>query len=100
MFLLYALYALYQGLRELFFGTQDYPSPNILVSGMRSKLLPHLALARPLSVEYPLNTVNTPELFALRYLQSFLFCILFLIHSLLLFIYDVWITLLHHPTLL
>lgn len=58
-----------QVLKELFYGNRDYPSPSILISSLRTRLLPHLVLARPLVVEHALSPVNTPELFALRCAQ-------------------------------
>jgi hypothetical protein len=56
-----------QPLKELFYGNKDYHSPSILISSLRTRLLPHLVLARPLVVDHLLNTVNTPELVSLRY---------------------------------
>jgi hypothetical protein len=55
-----------QPLKELFYGNKDYPSPSILISSLRGRLLPHMLPARPLLVDHVLNPVNTPELVALR----------------------------------
>jgi hypothetical protein len=55
-----------QALKELFYGNKDYPSPSILISSLRGRLLPHMLPARPLLVDHVLNPVNTPELVALR----------------------------------
>lgn len=61
-----------QPLKELFYGNKDYHSPSILISSLRTRLLPHLILARPLVVEHPLSPTNTPELVALRYATAVL----------------------------
>ncbi len=60
-----------QPLKELFYGNKDYPSPSILISSLRGRLLPHMLPARPLLVDHVLNPVNTPELVALRYAPTF-----------------------------
>lgn len=55
-----------QLLKEVLLGDRNSIMTVMMISALRSKVLPHMILARPVAVDLYLNVANTPEIFAQR----------------------------------